>query len=36
MSDEPEEKSEEELEYKFDGFEVVFSEKIALTPAGGS
>lgn len=30
------ETSEDSGDYKFDGFEVVFSEKIALTPAGGS
>jgi hypothetical protein len=33
MPNEPEDNKEEQ-EYKFEGFEVVISEKIALTPAG--
>jgi hypothetical protein len=36
MPDETEETSQEEFEYKFEGFDVVFSEKIALTLGGGS
>jgi hypothetical protein len=35
MAKDPEDKKEEGHEYKFDGFEVVLSEKIALTPVGG-
>ena len=35
MPKDSEENKEEEQEYKFDGYEVVFTEKIALTPAGG-
>lgn len=36
MPDETEETTQEEFEYKFEGFDVDFSQKIALTPGGGS